>query len=498
MKRLSQPYINKLVVRYEKLASISEKKKHLNRTLRLIKTLSFIRYKFYMGYKNDFIENRIRNLAQHIVKFPFVDSSNEKSIAIIDEINADYVGLMTQYLAPFISDGYKILYIYEQIEHRGDVRTHLMKSLNTYDKATVKEIPASKKGFAKSQWIYNEICAYGARKILMNFGEWAIEHCVACYALPKKCVKYHINACDHTFWAGVSCADYSFEFRHYGANLSYKERGLNKGQIVYLPFYPVMEAVPFLGLPDECAGKFIFLTGGAPYKIVDKEKTFFRLCKNILNRCPNAIVLYVGDNTGSVVSSGIEEFGLKGKFIFLGYRNDILEVFRHSDVFINTYPIGGGVMCQFAAHCSKPIINYIYSSVEESISQKSDCHFTYFNENDFVKEGVKLYEDYEYRKGRGEVLHNAVVSKEEFDEALLSFMSAEKKVYEVKWNDGFCPRKLNSEDAINYNNKSLFVFYFLLFKQLGWDSLWTMPGNVVSCGVDWLARKMKKYLNNKI
>lgn len=500
MNELSVPYVESLCSRYERITDISMKRRRFDRVIRLLKTLSSIRYKFHLGFRNSFIEERIKELSENVIKTALLDNKNEKSVTIIDEINADYVGLMTQYLAPFISGGYQILYIYEQIEHKGDVRSHLMQSLQSYDKAIVKEIPASKKGFAKSQWIYNEVCAFGSRKVLMNFGEWAIEHCVACYALPKGIVKYHINACDHTFWAGASCADYSFEFRHYGANLTYYERGLRKDQIVYMPFYPVMNDVPFEGFPEICNGKFIFLSGGAAYKVVDEEKTFFRLCKRVLDECPNAIILYAGANAGnignSVLTDGIEEFGMQGRFISIGYRNDMIEVFRHCDVFLDTYPIGGGVMCQFAAQCSKPIVNFRLTRMDESVAQKAECHFTYYTEDDFVSEAVRLYKDNQYRQQRGGEMKNAVVTKAEFDEALLSFISDKVRAFPVKWDDSFVAKTLSTEDAINYNNKALFVFYYFLFKNLGKDSIWLMPRNFVSFVLEGIKRKVKKIIKN--
>lgn len=498
MKQLSAPYIDSLCAKLESLVIERKESNFFNRALRLLKALSFIRYKFHLGYRNDFIENQIKDLAKTIKKTPFLDNKNEKTIVIIDEINADYVGLMTQYLDPLIIGGYQIMYIYEQMEHKGDVRSHLMQTLNSYEKAQIKEIPATKDLFKKSQWIYDEVCAFGAKKVLMNFGEWAVEHCVACYALPKGCIKYHINAGDHCFWAGACCADYSFELRHYGANLSFKERGLSKEQIVYQPFYPVMKEVPFRGLPTECEGKFIFLSGGAAYKVVDEEKTFFRLCKEVLDRCPDSIILYAGANTGNidnvVLQEGIEKFDLRGRFLSIGYRNDILEVFRHCDVFFDTFPIGGGTMCQFAAQCSKPIINFLYPGVEECVAQKKECHFTYYSEEVFIREAVKLYSDETYRKSRGNAMHDSVVSKDEFDKALLSFMSTNKSVFEVKWDDNFVPRTLSTEDAINYNNKALFVFYFQLLKYLRSDMLWIMPGNFLSLCISGVRRKLNKVI----
>lgn len=68
----------------------------------------------------------------------------------------------------------------------------------------------------------------------------------------------------------------------------------------------------------------------------------------------------------------------------IGDRHDINEVFKHSDIFLNTYPIGGGLMTQYAAANSKPILSlgvkdeidtYI---VEEMVNQKGVGTRTFF------------------------------------------------------------------------------------------------------------------------
>jgi len=500
MNKLSVSYINRLSAKLEKFAAESVRHNNLNRALRLLKTLSYLRYTFYLGIKNDFIENNIIKLAQHIKKSNFTYNKVKKSIVIIDEINADYIGLMIQYLSALVSGGYHILYIYEQREHRGAVRESLMQTLQSYEKARLRLIPSSINGLHKSQWIYNEICAFGSKNILMHFGEWAIEECVACTALPECCNRYRINIADHCFWAGVSCVDYTYEFRHYGANLSYKERGVKQSQIIYIPFYPVMKEVSFKGFPEECVGKFIFLTGGSSYKIVDENLTFFRLCKYILDKCPNSIILFAGSDgkDNSFLSNGIEQYGLQGKILPIGYRNDILEVFRHCDVFINTYPVSGGLMCQYAAQCSKPIINFKNDQVEECIAQKKRCNFTCCSEDEFKNEAFKLYCDSEYRKTRGTILHDAVVSKEEFENAFLSFIETGERKFKIDWNENFVPKVFSTNNVIDFYNKKLTGFYYNLFRLLGVDFIKLMPGELFLLVFSGVKIKIKKLIKRMV
>ena len=493
MDCLSISYINTINAKFKKYTNKYIERRLIDRAIKFLKALSYIHYKFFLDIKNDFIENQIQNLAKQIVKSNFNNNGEDKSIVIIDEINADYIGLMVQYVDALIKGGYRILYLYEQIEHPHAAKTHLMLALEGCEKAQVKHIPSNVKGFSKSQWIYNEICAFGSKKVLMHFGEWAIEHSVACAALPKDCVKYRINCADHCFWAGVSCADVTFEFRHYGANLTHYERGLERQQIVYMPFYPVMQETSFEGFPQECLGRFIFLSGGAIYKIVDDNNTFFKLCSLILNNCPNSVVIFAGaDSENAVISSGIEQFGLQGRFIPIGYRKDIYEVFKHCDAYINTYPIGGGLMCQYAAQCSKPILNYRDNGIEECIAQKTECSFTSLTGQDLIQEAVRLYSDNEYKLERGNAMRRGVISKDEFDKALLTYLQTNKPFYNIEWEDHFEQTRFNVDDAIVYTNKKLAAFYYKLFQLLGIDSLFVMPGNVFSLGVYGVKRQLRK------
>lgn len=498
MKELSIKYINSVCTQFENIIDRCTDREQYDKAERFLKALSYFHYKFYLGQKDDFVENQIQNLSQRISKKDFVNNNTTKSIVIVDEINADYIGLMVQYVTSLVADSYQILYLYERKEHPNVVRTNLMQTLQSYDKAEIKQIPSNLEEFSKSQWIYDEICAFGSKKVLLHLGEWAIEACVACAALPSECVKYRINCADHCFWAGISCVDYTFEFRHYGANLTYYERGLGKHQTVYVPFYPVMQEVPFAGFPKESLGKFIFLSGGAVYKIVNNENTFFRLCKSILDKCPESVVLFAGaDAENSVIAGGIEQYGLQGRFIPIGYRKDILEVFRHCDVYLNTHPLGGGLMCQYAAQCSKPIINYKNNSDEECIAQKNECTFTSYTEADLLDEAVKLYTSDRYRMEKGDIFHNAVISKSEFDNILLSFLSTNKPLFEVKWNDHFIQKEYKIEDAIAYCNKKKASFYYKLYKLLGSDFICVMPGNFFSLGFYGIKRQAKMIFNRK-
>ena len=44
------------------------------------------------------------------------------------------------------------------------------------------------------------------------------------------------------------------------------------------------------------------------------------------------------------------------------YRKDISQLFRNCDIYYGTYPLSGGLMCQYAAAFGNPILAYARKS----------------------------------------------------------------------------------------------------------------------------------------
>lgn len=493
MKSLSVNYIQRLVGKLISKLQKSILKRQYDKAIIYMKTLSYMRYWFFLGYKDELIESGIHCVSEKIEKKEYSTLADDRSIIFLDTICSDTIGLTQQYIDALIDAGYKIFYIYEKGLYSNGCDT-ILNTLNSYSNAKLIKIPANINKLQKAQWLYNYIISLNSRKIIYHTGEWAIEECIALYSLPKEVVRYKIDLADHTFWPGKDCLDYLFEFRDYGANVSLKYRGLKKEQLIYMPFYPAMKEISFAGFPPEARSKVVFLTGGAPYKVVDENNTFFRLCRDILNKCPNSVILFAGaTENNKIISKAKEEFRLGDRFIPIDYRKDIFEVFKHSDVYINTYPIGGGLMCQYAAQCSIPIINYLNENIEECVAQKGNIKFTSFNEIDFIDEAFNLYNDTDYRNKRGMLTKDCVISKDEFNKNLDYALNTNNSLYRIKENATFLPRDLNIQDKINFRNKSLIFFYYDLYEIMGHYMFSIMPMNFLELYPHIVKRGLKAF-----
>ena len=264
---------------------------------------------------------------------------------------------------------------------------------------------------------------------------------------------------DHGFRMGVHSCDYIFEFRDLGCSIVTQYLNYPKGKILMLPFYPVLDTLEFKGLPSLCDGKIKILSGGIYWKIVDKDDTFFRLCQKLLQQNSNAIILFPGSGDPSYVKNKIKEYGLEDKFLLLGWRNDISELFRNADIFLNTYPHGGGTMSQYAAHNKIPILSYrnpgpTTTFVENFVCQLRQTKISSIGETDFLEEGRKLINNQDYRKEKAERVYSCILNQELFNQYFKEM--SENGISILPFDDGdnaVIPQE-RLEKKINYHNKT--------------------------------------------
>ena len=279
-------------------------------------------------------------------------------------------------------------------------------------------VPRKKKGIERSIYIYETIMDFQPENVFIHISPYSAYPAVACYALPKNIKKYWIDYTDHSFHLGTGCVDYSFEFRNIGASISARYRHLSKTQLIKLPFYSFMDDEDFKGLPSVCDGKTVILSGGNYWKIIDEEGTFFRIVKTILDECTNTVIIYAGAGNEKAVKKFLRKYDIDERFVLIGWRKDFSALFEHCDIFLCTYPVGGGLMSQFAARAAKPILAYDPNEGKETESllcQKKNLDVSIENMADFIKEAKRLVSDIDYRRKRGKEMAECVLSINDFN-----------------------------------------------------------------------------------
>lgn len=472
---LTEEYIQRLYLRFKKNAQRCFDRGRYDRCLKFLKASSQTAYTFYLGFTDSEVEILLQQLSGELEKREHNPLGNR--CVFYDTFSQDAQGLSMQYIDAIIAAGWEMLYITEfGLEDPRSVR--LKKTLGDYPKARIITIPSNRQGMAKAQFAYNAILDYAPDRLFMHIHPSAVEAVTAFYALPKEIVKYQINLTDHTYWVGAGCVDYSFEFREYGASLSYAKRGIAKDHIFLLPYYPMMKEVEFTGFPKEAEGKVKIFSGASFYKIIDENDTFFKLNKAILDANPSAVTLFAGGGDMSMLNGLIKKYGLQGRFIPLGQRNDIFECYKHSDIYLSSYPLAGALMAQFAAHAGLPILalanNESKGIIEEVVCQKHDGKITFMDMESLIVEATRLVNDEKYRISQGRRMRDYVISLEDFNRGFRESVLTGQSQFNMSVKRDVVLHYLNPKDKIRLENSTK-GFHKYIYMLLGINGFCCCP-----------------------
>ncbi|WP_332456902.1 glycosyltransferase family 4 protein [Petrimonas sp.] len=470
--KLDKQDIVSIYNRIKNLAFLAFNAREFNKCLNYIEISAAIASKFSWTFKDDDYEELIKQLSKCIIKPVENYTSNINRYVFFDSFSYDNKGLSQQYIRALISQSVNFLYITESSAHNY-YSVQIFTEITKYEKADIFEVPRDIPKLKKIEIIFEQIISYGASKIFMHLSPNAVCPLVAISALPNTIIKYQINLTDHAFWLGTKCLDYSFEFRPYGCTISQKKRGIDASRILLLPFYPIASEIEFNGFPKECKGKVIIFSGGAYPKILSEDQLFLNLVKQLLNRNKDAIFLYAGSGDSIQIEKFIRNNDLSKRFILLGNRSDINEVFKNCDIYMSTYPLGGGLMAQFAAMNGKPIISYstidkIHSWPEETISQWKKIKITYTNIDEFLSFSQLLISDKKYRTSIGEEFRECVISIESFNKTFIQTIMENSNQIPYENEEINVNFLFNNQINVENVNNELKIFILKSFK------LWTI------------------------
>ena len=472
---LTEEYIQSLFIKFKRKAQNSLARQRYNSCLKYLNVAARTAYTFYIGFTDEEIEAMLKQLSSHVQKRETFEG--KPRCVFYDTFSQDAQGLTMQYVDAIIAAGWEMLYLTEfGLEDFRSIR--LKQTLNDYPKAKVVSVLRNLKGMNKAQFVYDTIMDYAPDKLFMHIPPSAVEAVTAFYALPKEITKYQINLTDHAYWVGAGCLNYSFEFREYGASLSVGRRGIPKDRVLLMPYYPMMKATGFAGFPKEAEGKVKFFSGASFYKIIDENDTFFKLNKAILDANPNAVTLFAGGGDMEMLKRLIEKYGLQGRFIPIGQRNDIFECYKHSDIYLSSYPLGGGLMAQFAAHVGLPMLALANPAssgkIEEIVCQKHEEMITFDTMDALVEEASRLINDEVYRKSRGQSMKECVIGVDEFNYNFQESVATGKTQYPLAIDENVKLHYLNVDDKLKLENKTK-GYQRSAFTTLGMSGIFNCP-----------------------
>lgn len=403
-----------------------------NACIKYLKSAAWWAYFFNIAFKDELLEILTKQLALQIQKCSNSYIPDKDNIAFYDSFAYDHRGLTQQYIRAIMAQNKHLLFITDA-QTDAPLSQGIFQELHSYPKAKIIHIPSNVIGIKRCQYIYDQLVLFCPSKVLMHLMPNAVEALVAMHALPKSVTKYQVNLTDHTFWLGTTALDYSLEFRPKGIKISEVGRGIEKPQLLLCPYYPIIDAIPFAGFPfEKKQGDVVVFSGGSSYKFIDSNMVYARIVKRILDENPNAIWVHAGDGMDIIQGMLLEimDESYFKRIHLLGVRNDIAEVFDHCDIYCNSFPMGGGLMCLYAAHYGKPMLSLKGNNggISNTVSQLRQVSLESNNMDELCQEAHKLISDEHYRLSRGEEVRNCVVDEKWFNETVASLLETNTNI----------------------------------------------------------------------
>lgn len=415
------------------IANKSIKNGEYEKAIVAISSCANILYQWNQLFVDDNLENKIKILANNLVKKNFnKKESNADTVLFYDDFGLDTRGLALIYLKAIASLGYHLVYLRPETKN---LPTEIYKNLNGFN-VTWKTF-TKKKHLQKLRDINNIFIKYKPKVAFF----YAYPNDVAgasVFCAYKNIVKrFQINLTDHAYWLGKNAFDYCIEFRDYGAFVSNKYRKVEKEKLVKLPFYPYFDKnILFQGFPFDVKNKKIIFSGGNLYKTLgDANNTYYKIVNSILSKHLDVIFLYAGNGDATELNKLMKIY--PNRVYHIKERKDLYQLMTHITLYLNTYPILGGLMTQYAAVAGKIPITLIRKNdvFDGFLINQEKIGIEYTNIDELLKDVDKLLEDDNYRHDREKKLIGSVISENDFKEAVQDIILKNSTKYDISYKE---------------------------------------------------------------
>lgn len=406
----------------EKISYNYAKRKN-EKVLQLMSAKARLQYIYNQQYTDNASEQILKCIAE---SYTVKHEMNKTTVLFYDGFGLDKRGLAQIYLKALLQNNYEVVYVTRAMKREDQPQ---IMSILDQGKTTVL-FDNTRKHINKIDWLQKIIATYAFDTAFLYTTPWDVDGIVAFNSLKEKCVRYQINLTDHAFWLGINAFDYCIEFRNYGAAISRDYRRINRECLLELPYYPIVNKnIEFEGFSFDVSGKKIIFSGGSIYKTVDATGTFYSLVDCILKRNEDTVFVYAGLGKNEFMQRLIEKYP---KRVFqISERKDLICVMEKSYLYLNTYPISGALMLQYAAiaGCIPVSLKRSWDDDATGILINEGLLGEIFEEFDDVAEEIdKLINDENYYIQKKKLLINQVITEKEFDKKLKRIIESPKSM----------------------------------------------------------------------
>lgn len=417
--------INKKLIKIKRKIFEYSKRRKYEKCLALISVYCDLQYQLNQIYLDEDIENLIGDLAANILPRIAKYDVNKQKVLFYDGFGLDLRGWAASYIKALNELEYHIIYVTTS-ESKGKI-PHIIKELGDN---VIEYIDMSS---SYLNWIKELSDVFVKHKPSTAFF-YTIPNDVAGAIVFNKfdglVNRFQIDLTDHAYWLGVNSVDYFLESREMGAGLAVLKRGVPKERIIKTDCVPYINKDAFEEkLPFDIEKQRYIFTGGALYKTLgDEEHLYYQMADNILAEFEDIKFLYAGSGDTTQMQILIDKY--PERVFLIDERPDFYRLIEHCEIYLNSYPMFGGLMMRYAALAEKvPLTLKHEHDADGILEHQKTLNVEFDTVEDLLSEARKLLTDSDYYTQRGEQIKNSVLTEEEFSSNLNEIIKNRKSKY---------------------------------------------------------------------
>lgn len=427
-------------------------KNDFEKALASISVCADLLYRWNQKYSDEFLEQSVEIIAKEtrLAAIDNLSNVDENVVLFYDNFGLDTRGLALIYIKALANSGKKVIYLTSNwaINRQPEIDKIISTNRN------VQKIFFTEKTYLnKIKELQNVIITFRPSKAFFYTTPNDSDGAVVFNQIAGKIIRYQINLTDHAFWLGSNAFDYCLEFRNYGASITSKYRNVDKKNILILPYYPfVNREMQFQGFPFDAAGKKIIFSGGSLYKTIDENRTYYKIVSEILKAKTDVIFLYAGNGDDTFLVDLQNKF--ESRVFHIEERKDLYQLMQHVTLYLNTYPMIGGLMTQYAAMAKKIPLTLKHDQDASGILINQDKRCYEYNSSEaLIKDAIRLLEDEDYLCQREKLLDGSVISEDVFNKQILNLLETNKTDFAVAFFDDMYTENFLNDYKIRFDRK---------------------------------------------
>ena len=484
--------VDNLIHKLKLIALNKLEKNNINASLAALSFASETLYAYNQFYTDDELEKITAQVGDRIKnEYNFANYDNiQDNILLYDGFGLDTRGVVLMYLNALGKNGYNVTYVTD-LKVKDDIPSIknickkyginiLYVDMSTYEGWCVQ--------LAK---IFENIRPRAAFFYTTPFDTSA---CAAFHMYDGLCKRFLIDLTDHAYWLGKCANDYFLGSREMSAYIQHYERKIPKEKCIKLGVNLLLEECSdHSGLPFDVKKNTYIFSGGSLYKTLgDKDNTYYRIVRHILRKHNEIKFIYAGTGDDSELKKIIEEF--PNRAFHINERKDFYYLIENSVLYLNTYPMFGGMMMKYSALAHRlPItLKHGFDSDGLLLHQK-ECQIEYCSYEDLIMDVDHLIDDNNYRQEREKLLDGSVVTEERFINNVYNVIENNKTDYAHEF------LKLDTLDfrkeyytRFNYNKNII-----CMVKRLNLSLFWYFPVVFITGSIRKIYNKVIKKGRNK-